>query len=82
MPSLQKCLPNLVRLRLISRCADDRSGSKALLEMIRSHRIFSGQDEHESFKISNNYSSRYARKLIDEDKRFEQFFGLRELRSA
>jgi hypothetical protein len=57
-------------------------GSKAILEVIRYHRILSGQDEHEPFKINNNYSSRYARKLIDEDKRFEQFFELRELRSA
>jgi hypothetical protein len=57
-------------------------GSKAILEVIRYHRILSGQDEHELFKINNNYSSRYARKLIDEDNRFEQFFELRELRSA
>lgn len=57
-------------------------GSKAILEVIRYHRILSGQDENEPFKINNNYSSRYARKLTDEDDGFEQFFELRELRSA
>lgn len=57
-------------------------GSKAILEVIRYHRILSGKDENEPFKINNNYSSRYARKLVGEDERFERFFELRELRSA
>ena len=57
-------------------------GSKAILEVIRYHRILSSQDENEPFKINNNYSSRYARKLMDEDERFRDFFELRELRSA
>jgi hypothetical protein len=57
-------------------------GSKAILEVIRYHRILSGKDAKEVFKINNNYSSRYARKLISEDARFERFFELRELRSA
>jgi hypothetical protein len=57
-------------------------GSKAILEVIRYHRILSGKSEAEAFKINNNYSSRYARKLIDEDERFSRFFELRELKSA
>ncbi len=57
-------------------------GSKAILEVIRYHRILSGLDENEPFKINNNYSSRYARKLIGEDERFAQFKETRELRSA
>ena len=57
-------------------------GSKAILEVIRYQRMLSGQDEEEAFKINNTYSSRYARKLIDEDERFGWFFELRELRSA
>lgn len=57
-------------------------GSKAILEVIRYHRILSGKSETEAFKINNNYSSRYARKLIDEDERFFHFFELRELKSA
>lgn len=57
-------------------------GSKAILEVIRYHRILSGKSETEPFKINNTYSSRYARKLMDEDGRFSDFFELRELRSA
>ena len=57
-------------------------GSKAILEVIRYHRALQIQDEQEEFKINNNYSSRYARKLISEDERFAAFFELRELRSA
>lgn len=57
-------------------------GSKAILEVIRYHRALQIQDEQEVFKINNNYSSRYARKLIKEDERFASFFELRELRSA
>ena len=39
-------------------------GSKAILEVIRYHRILSGKSETEPFKINNTYSSRYARKLM------------------
>jgi hypothetical protein len=55
-------------------------GSKAILEVIRYNRILSGKDE--KFKINNNYSSRYARKLMEEDERFRGFFEVRELKSA
>lgn len=57
-------------------------GSKAILEVIRYHRILSGKSETEPFKINNSYSSRYARKLMDEDERFRDFFELRELRNV
>lgn len=57
-------------------------GSKAIFEVIRYHRALSGKSEAELFKINNNYSSRYARKLMEEDERFHDFFELRELRSA
>jgi hypothetical protein len=33
------------------------------------------------FKINNNYVSRYARKLADEDPRFAAFFRFRSLKS-
>jgi hypothetical protein len=55
-------------------------GSKAILEVIRYHRILSGKSETETFKINNTYSSRYARKLMEEDDRFRVFFELRELK--
>ena len=57
-------------------------GSKAIFEVIRYHRALSGQSDTDPFKINNNYSSRYARKLMEEDARFRGFFELRELRSA
>jgi hypothetical protein len=57
-------------------------GSKAILEVIRYHRILSGKSETEPFKINNNYSSRYARKLMEEDARFRDFFELRGLHTA
>lgn len=34
------------------------------------------------FKVNDHFSSRYARKLIAEDRRFDGFFELRELRAA
>jgi hypothetical protein len=57
-------------------------GSKAIFEVIRYHRALSGKGETELFKINNNYSSRYARKLMDEDERFCGFFEIREIRSV
>jgi hypothetical protein len=56
--------------------------SKAIVEVIRYHRALSEKSETELFKINNNYSSRYARKLMEVDDRFRNFFELRELRSA
>lgn len=55
-------------------------GAKAIMEVIRYHRAVSGQDSDEPFKCNNNYPSRMARKLIDEDSRFADFFETRELR--
>jgi hypothetical protein len=56
-------------------------GAKAIMEVLRYHRIVSGADETEPFKINNNYSSRIARKLMDEDERFVGFFETRELKT-
>lgn len=68
--------------RNLFQCGRRHYGSKAILEVIRYHRALQIQDEQEVFKINNNYSSRYARKLASEDERFANFFELRELRSA
>ena len=57
-------------------------GAKAIMEVIRFHRAMSGQDAQEPFKINNNYTSRIARKLMDEDERFVDFFEIRELKST
>lgn len=56
-------------------------GSKAIFEVIRYHRALSGKSETELFKINNNYSSRYARKLMEENEQFRDFFEIRELKS-
>ncbi len=58
-----------------------RYGAKAIMEVIRYHRVLSGQDENEPFKLNNIYSSRLARKLMEEDARFIGFFETRELRT-
>lgn len=58
-----------------------RYGAKAIMEVIRFHRAMSGADEQEPFKVNNIYSSRLARKLMEEDTRFIGFFETRELRT-
>jgi hypothetical protein len=47
--------------------------SKAILKVIRYHRALSGKSETELFKINNNYSLRYARKLMEEDDQLRTF---------
>lgn len=56
-------------------------GAKAIMEVIRFHRAMSGQDEQNPFKIDNNWTSRIARKLIEDDSRFADFFEVRKLTS-
>jgi hypothetical protein len=58
-----------------------RYGAKAIMEVLRYHRTISGQDETEPFKLNNIYSSRLARKLMEEDARFIGFFETRNLRT-
>lgn len=55
-------------------------GAKAIVEHIRYEKMTSSQGRPE-FKIDNNFTSRFARKLIAEDGRFEEFFRTRKLRS-
>ena len=54
-------------------------GAKAIFERIRWHKRveLNGSD----FKINNNYTSRYVRKLIFECPEFSEFFITRKLRS-
>ncbi len=53
----------------------------AILHRIRWHFATSGKC-HDGFKMNNNFSSRYARKLAAEDERFRGFFEFRRLKSA
>ena len=34
------------------------------------------------FKVNNNFSSRYARLLVNDDPSFDGFFAMRELRNT
>jgi tRNA A37 threonylcarbamoyladenosine biosynthesis protein TsaE len=55
----------------------------AILHRIRWHYVTSASAilEGREFKINNNYSSRYARKLSAEYPRFNGFFAFRKLKS-
>ena len=55
-------------------------GAKTIIERIRWEMDLQVTDGE--FKINNNFISRYARKLINEDTSFEGFFNLREIRTA
>lgn len=52
----------------------------AILHRIRWHYAVN-VDHDGGFKINNNFSSRYARKLAADDQRFAEFFEFRVLRS-
>jgi len=56
-----------------------RYGAKSIIERVRWH--VATQTVGEPFKINNNYTSRLARKLIDEDATFEDFFELRRIKT-
>lgn len=56
-----------------------RYGAKAVFERIRW--FFDIETKGDTFKINNNYVSRYVRKLIKEMPEFNDFFATRELRS-
>lgn len=55
-------------------------GAKSIMERIRWHYATSSRGE--TFKINNNYTSRYARKLIHERPEFDGFFETRRLTSG
>lgn len=56
-------------------------GAKSIFEVIRYHRALKVEDHEEAFRLNNNYSSRYSRKLMEMDARFVGFFETRELKS-
>lgn len=55
-------------------------GAQAILEVLRYQRAMSGKPE-DIWKINNDFASRMARKLMTEDKRFADFFEIRQLRT-
>lgn len=54
-------------------------GIGMLFEIIRWDMMMSTTDPE--FKMNNNYRSRYARKIMDNDPRFVEMFEVRELKS-
>lgn len=55
-------------------------GIKAIFERVRWHMDIDTEGG-EGFKLNNNYTSRYARLLSQEDKRFCGFFRNRQLKT-
>jgi len=51
-------------------------GAKSIFEIIRWHSNLYGND---GFKLNNNYTSMYARKMIKEHPEFKGFFKLRKI---
>lgn len=55
----------------------DRFSSKAIFERLRWHLSFETKDYDSAFKINNNYTSFYARKVMSEYPEFINFFETR-----
>lgn len=55
-------------------------GIKMLWEVMRWERFIHSNDP-EGYKLNNNYPSRYARLLMENEKELEGFFEVRKLRS-
>ena len=57
-------------------------GIKMLWEVARWHlNILGGVDPEEEYKLNNNYHSRYARMIMDQEHDLAGIFRLRELKS-
>lgn len=64
------------------RAGRKRIGIKMLFELLRWEWTIEGlPDEAEEWKLNNNYSSRYARRIMDDHPRLEGLFELRGLKS-
>lgn len=64
------------------RAGRGRWSIKGAFEVLRWQRHIDGlPDEHEAWKLNNNYHSRYARLLMEQNPDLEGLFELRELHS-
>ena len=59
-----------------------RGSMKMLFEVLRWERMLATDDPSSEFKLNNNYTSHYARLVVQTYPRFEEFFETRNLRSA
>lgn len=55
--------------------------ARTIVERVRWQQAVNSVDD-DGYKINNNHIPYFARKLMDEDSRFEEFFTVRELTSA
>ena len=74
---------HLVRLAYRARGAGrSRIGMKMLFEVLRWEWTIAGlPDDAEEWKLNNNYTSRYARLIMDENSPLVGLFELRELKA-
>ena len=71
------------RIVMFARRAKDRGkriGIKCLWELLRWH-VYIELDTSEDFKLNNNFTSRYARLIMENERDLDGYFELRELRS-
>lgn len=66
----------------LRRAGHMRGSMKMLFEVLRWERMIQTDDPSSEFKLNNNYTSHYARLIIDTHPRFEGFFELRSLRNT
>lgn len=59
----------------------ERFSADAILHRVRWETLVNPQKD-ESYRVNDHFSSRYARKLIQEDASFAGFFELRKLHAA
>jgi hypothetical protein len=59
-----------------------RYGAKAIVEVIRFQRVMQGVVDTDGFRANNVYTSRMARRLMDECPDLSEFFEIRQLKSA
>ena len=59
----------------------DRYGAKAIWEVLRYELALKSHTSGEAYALNNNYTSRFARKLMEEEE-FAGFFETRTLRGG
>jgi hypothetical protein len=57
-------------------------GIKMLWEVLRWQTMMRTVDVSSDFKLNNNYSSRYARLLMENEEALKDFFEIREIRTS
>ena len=73
---------NLVRLATrLKKAGRSRVGIKHLFEVLRWEYSIKTEHAENQYTLNNNFTSRYARKIIDENPDLQDMFEIRELKS-